>query len=441
MKLFAIALTLVCVLLMFFVKREYKLAIMFMSSILLSLVTLPFKGITASIVLSLGFFLSEMPYIHGHWRRIRKSIILPFIILVTVAFLTAVIASPHLHNISALGFFGLSELLAKQMALVYSFLALRRCRSLQPVLMVTFISLLLMTLVGIVNYVMGYSFFVEEFIDDSYEFIRASRFRVQATFNNPFNYGYMCVLLAILHLYGYMQKMEGRTMFAIAQACCLFGVFTCNCRTILFCYLVCALVYAMAVIKDAKLKLGVLTASLLLGVVFVMLVPMGRKMLLNILSIFDPTAVSDGSSLSMRMTQLATVIYYISDSVLFGKGVHFFEEDLGWDNGSGLEVDTDLFGLEGIYLNLLLERGVVGFALFLATMLLIIIFIIKYRKLGRKLYALGLSVFVLYILFSFMTGELLSTTPAFYTLGYVIANLTVRKQFLEQKIKYAKPEE
>lgn len=57
MKAIAIALTLLCVVLMFFVRREYKLAIMFVAAMLLSPLILPFKGISAKTVISLGFLL------------------------------------------------------------------------------------------------------------------------------------------------------------------------------------------------------------------------------------------------------------------------------------------------------------------------------------------------------------------------------------------------
>lgn len=438
MRLFAIAVTLALAVLMFFVRREYKLAIMFMSTILLTPLILPFKGITPAIVLTLAFLLSEIPFIRIHWKRVRKSVLLPYLILVLVAFALAVVTSPHLHEANALGFFGLSELLSKQLAIIYGFLALRRRNSLRPLLTVAFFALVLMTAVGIVNYFAGYSFYVEELLDESYSFLTTSRFRVQATFNNPFDYGYICVLLSLINFYGFSQRLVTMNRFIIAQVCCIFGAITCNCRTVLFCYLVCLLIYFIAQRKEVKVKLAVLGGTVALGLLLMLIVPRARRMLLSVFSIFDTTAVTDGSSLGMRLSQLGSVIYYIRDKVLFGNGVHFFEEDLGWDNGaSGKEVDTDLFGLEGIGLNLLLERGVVGLVLFLAMMILLLVFICKHRKLGRKLYALGLSVFLLYILFSFMTGELNSARPSFYILGYVIANQTFRKRYLEWKKKHA----
>ena len=61
MSAFAFVLTLICMALMFVVRREYKIAILFMSMILMSLVVLPFKGITATMAISLAFIISELP--------------------------------------------------------------------------------------------------------------------------------------------------------------------------------------------------------------------------------------------------------------------------------------------------------------------------------------------------------------------------------------------
>ncbi len=424
--------------LMFLVRREYKIAILFISMILMSPVILPFKGITATMAISLAFLLSELTHYRMNWKRIRKSVILPFLILALTSFLAAVVTSHHLHNINDAGYFVFYELIAKQFVLVYAFLSLRRKKSIQPVLVVSFISLIIMTIVGYVNQVSGYSFFVDSFFEDTfneYDFVTSYRFRVQATFVNPFDYGYICVLLALLHFYGYQQKMETLPVMIIAQLCCLYGVVACNCRTIMFCYVICALVYCLAIQKKKTTKIGITVGVLVLGVLLFTMVPSMRRIMLNVASIFDPTSVTRGSSLAMRLIQFTSVLFYIQGYVLFGRGVYFFNRDLGWENGSQLAADSELYGLEGIYLNLLLERGAVGLVLFLAMMVLLIVFICRHRKLGKKMYALGLSVFLLYILFCFMTGELLSAAPSYCILGYVIANLQVRKRYLEWKKK------
>ena len=266
-----------------------------------------------------------------------------------------------------------------------------------------------------------------------------SRHTIAKIIINFTDYGYICILLAIIHFYGYIQKMEDVRMLAVVQACCLFGVVTCNCRTILFCYGVCALVFSIALQKERRSKLIILVCALAAVFLLFMAVPSARRIFKSVLTIFDTTKTVTGSSLGMRLLQLTTVLVYIRGPyLLFGRGVHFFERDLGWENGSSLAVDNDLYGLEGIYLNMLLERGVVGFVIYLATILLILFFILRHRRLGRKLYALGLTVFLLYFLFSFMTGELLSATPTFYILGYVLANQTRRRRFIEWRRKRCK---
>ena len=435
MTALTIVLTLLCFALMFLVDKEYKLAILFAGTMLLTPVMLPFKGITAMMVLSLGFILSELRNVRLHLKRLRATVMLPYLALVAAAFVLAVVTSPHLHNINDLGYFALSEIIVKQLALVYGFLALRKCRSLKPLLLVSFGALIVMTLIAYFNYTSGTSFYVEELSEsliDEHNYLKEERFRVQATFFNPFDYGYICILLAVLHFYGYFQRMEDVRMLAVVQACCLFGVVTCNCRTILFCYGVCALVFAVAMQKERRNKLVILIGALAAVFLLFMAFPSARRIFKSVLTIFETTKTVTGSSLGMRLLQLTTVLVYIRGPyLLFGRGVHFFERDLGWENGSSLAVDSDLYGLEGIYLNMLLERGIVGFVLYLATILLILFFILRHRRLGRKLYALGLTVFLLYFLFSFMTGELLSATPTFYILGYVLANQTRRRRFIE----------
>ena len=432
MKSILIVLTLICSVLMFFVKKEYKLSILFMSTMILSMLSLP-KGIHACEALSVAFVISELQNIRLHVKRISASVLLPYIVLVIVSFVISVITSPNLHSVKSLGYFVLDEILTRQLAIIYGFLALRKSSSLKPLVWVSFVALVIMTLAGYFNWVTGESTFVEELFEGTlteYDFITTERFRVQATFVNPFDYGYMCVLLAVFNAYAYFQKMESLPLLIAAQLCCLFGVITCNCRTILFCYLVSAAVFSIAIQKSKKTKLMFFIGGLLLAIFLISVVPSARKTFLSLISIFDPTSVTKGSSLAMRLVQLSTVLYYISGNLLFGRGVHFFNLDLGWSDGSALAADSDLYGLEGIYLNLLLERGFVGFALYLAMMVLLIVFVCRHRKMGRKLYALGLTVLILYILFGFMTGELLSTAPTYYILGYVIAEQTRRSRII-----------
>lgn len=443
MKLFATVLLFVCMALMFLVRREYKIGILFMSTILMTMVSFPVGGISAETAIAVAFLVSEVLNVGEIWRLIKSSLMLPFCIIALLSFVICVATSPNLQSISGMAHFGLLEVFTKQFALLYAFICLRRKASLKPLLIISFVSLVLMTVIAYINYVSGVSFLVDELYDETlvdYNFITAERFRVQATFVNPFDYGFICVLLALLHIYAFLDRLESATICAISQLCCLFGVVTCNCRTIWFCYLICIPIFALALIKDKRLKISILVGAIVLTTLAFVLFPSLHKMFAWIISIFDPTSVTKGSSLAMRLVQLATVFYYIQGAMLFGRGVYFFNIDMGWENGSLMAADSDLYGLEGIYLNLLLERGFIGLFIFIAMMVLLIVFIVRHRMLGRRVYALGLSVFILYLTFCFMTGELSSTMPSFLILGYVIAVLDKRRRIMKRK-EYAKLEE
>ena len=435
MRVLSLLLVFICAILMFLVRREYKLAIIFMSTVLLTLV--PIGSISATTALILFFWLSELRNIKIHWKRLLNSVLLPFAVLSLLTFLISAITSKNLHSFSSLVHFGLSEVITKQFAVLYGFIALRKLKSIKPLLLVSFVSLIILTLFAFSNFISGESAVVNEFYKETlvdYDFISASRFRVQATFVNPFDYGYICVLLALLHLYGGMTGLESFSMMIVAELCCLFGVVTCNCRTIIFCYLLCMVVYYSAMQRNHQKKL-ILLLSIVMVFGIAQFIPSIKQILDYTFTIFNTSSQVQGSSLGMRMVQLATVLNYMRGHFLFGRGIYFFNLDLGWENGSILAADSDLFGLEGIYLNLLLERGIIGFLIYLASIFLLFRFIIRYRKLGRRIFALGLSLLVLYVAFSFMTGELLSTTPTYLIIGYVIAVLRNRRLIIERRRK------
>ena len=80
-------------------------------------------------------------------------------------------------------------------------------------------------------------------------------------------------------------------------------------------------------------------------------------------------------------------------------------------------VDEDLRGLEGIYLNLLLDRGVIGLMFYIAFWGILLVYIIKKRKLRKDAASLCISMLFVYLLFAIMTGELKSVFITMLILG------------------------
>jgi O-antigen ligase len=139
--------------------------------------------------------------------------------------------------------------------------------------------------------------------------------------------------------------------------------------------------------------------------------------------------VGGGSNIEMRSIQTATVLSYIEDTPLFGRGVHYFNKDLGWGEGGFKTLkDSRLYGIEGVYMKYLLERGFVGYFLYLLICFFLLFYIVRHRSTNKRLTGLGISVFVLYTLFAHMTGELGSVFPTLLVLGCIIGTIENRNK-------------
>ncbi len=124
---------------------------------------------------------------------------------------------------------------------------------------------------------------------------------------------------------------------------------------------------------------------------------------------------ADGSSLVMRVMQYDNVLYHIGGHELLGRGYRFFIEGLGYNkNGNGfrdLQPDAQaLMGLEGVLMNLLLERGIVGVLVYFIFFGGIVAIAFKYRKTNPDEATAIMAMIIGFICFGNMTGELSGAT-------------------------------
>ena len=150
-------------------------------------------------------------------------------------------------------------------------------------------------------------------------------------------------------------------------------------------------------------------------------VPVIQEKVDQTMTAFDINSQTSGSSIDMRLLQYTAVLYHIRNHELFGRGLGFFNIDMGWGESQAASlVDKDLYGLEGVVMSYLLERGIIGLLLYLSFYATILYFLYRHRITDKQTSAFGLSLVFVYLAFANMTGELGSVFPTLLLLGCCI---------------------
>lgn len=421
-----LALIVLC-LLMFKVGRKYKLAILLLTAICFNCVRIYAIPFGSSIyIVCFSFLLSEIFYAKKHLKSIKHTILKPLMFSVIIAAFLLAITSPHYDNLIQYIRLIMNELFAKYFIICYAFFAINREEDLSPIFRISYYGLLVLTVFAVLNYISKSAFFINEMYkglvlpdvmqDAGNKFTYAERFRVQAMFFNPFDYGYICIILLLFSWYGYLKHIISKKRFYIIIACCLWGVITCGCRTDILCCFLGVFAYTFFAFSLKK-RIKYFTIFILLGTLSVCFIPFFSDKMNEIFSLLDKNSSMTGSSIEMRLLQYATVWSYVKDHIFFGRGLDFFFIDLGWKDGKQYLVDQDLFGLEGVLMNYLLERGIVGVIFYFFFYIYLLIFFYRHKSVDKHITALGLSILITYLAFANMTGELSSVFPTLLVLG------------------------
>ena len=412
MKMIAIIVTMVCCCLMFCVKREWKAALLVMGAMTLTLVDIP--GIplhNANLLLQAAFLLSEWRDIPRYFNRLRYT---PYLwiplLIVTFSALLATLTSPYTGIKETLK----SELLFKYFTLAYAFWAVKDEKSLKPILQVS--------LADFVNALTEgrTSMHRDVALGDAYT--ESVRFRVQSMFNHPFDYGYICAAMLLLHLHGWYRHLESNRAFVIALICCSFGILMCGCRIVwvgaifsLFCYSMWAFQLSRNVIYGI--------VAMMLMILSYLTIPAVEEKVNQVTDIFAENSETEGSSIELRMSQYGYVLIHAEGHEWLGLGKGYWEHMYAKDR----ESIRGLYGVESVILQTLLERGIIGLFLWAAFYTAIFLYFWRNRKRRKKLTGLGVSILSLYLFFSIGTGELGSVYPTMLLLGFVIKAIEYKK--------------
>ena len=417
---------------MFRLKRENKAAIMLLTMMMFSTVSIEFSPIgQARSIIIVSFVLSELKMLKMHMKQIRNTVIWKSLWIILILDLLTWINSPHLRSFIEVKNFLLGDVICKYLLLAFSFILFSSINSLKPTLKVSLIGLAILTAFGVLNYWTRTADFViemtrgqtlslgDEEIQLGERYINSERFRVSSMFANPFDYGYMCILCLILHVYGYAKRLESRRSLIVSIICCSFGIVSCGCRTVLLCTFICGFTYIFMAYRLKRFINVCIVASTVALISYMYIPPITEKMD-TMMTMFERNSDIGGSSLEMRELQYAAVLYHVQDSPLLGRGHNFFNIDMGWRDGTKSLNDRELCGLEGVTMSYILERGFVGLLLWVCFYSTLLAYLIRNMHTDRTTVALGGAIIAAYLSFSNMTGELLSVAPTLFILGYAI---------------------
>jgi len=436
MKIVAIIVTLVCCLLMFYVKREWKAAMLVMGAMTLTLVDIP--GIPlhkANLLLQVAFLLSEWRDMPRHFNRLRNTPCLWIpLLIVSFSALLAALTSPYTSIKETIEY----ELLFKYFAIAYAFWAVRKEKSLKPILQVSLYCLMVLTFFGVLNYIDKYAIFVNAVTEGRTTrygdvalgdvYTESDRFRVQAMFNYAFDYGYMCAAILLLHLHGWYRHLENKRDFIIAIACCSIGILICGCRTVwVSAVLSIACYYMWAFQLNRNVMYGII--AMMLMVISYHTIPAVEEKVNQVTDIFAENSEVSGSSFQLRMSQYMTVAIHIEGHEWLGQGKGYWEHIYTEDQ----ESVRGLYGVESVILQTLLERGIIGLFLWAAFYTAVFLYFWRNRKRRKKLTGLGVSILSLYLFYSIGTGELGSVYPTMLLLGISMKMIESKKRRLMLK--------
>lgn len=422
---------------MFFLRRDQKLALLWFS--MMCLVAFPqFKEISSILNIPTCYLLSEMVNITRSWRKFVPSWLSKILILMVAATIVLYFTSPHYEGIKGAVVMAEEELVKKYLFIIYSLICFSGFHSLKSLLNCTFVSIIVLTFFGAVEYVLGHPVFLEYIFKDrdvtaaierilSINSGNIERYRVHSMFTFAFDYGYICLLSLLLAWYGLDKKIISKGKCWAIIVCGLYGIVVCSCRTVYYCTIVASFIYIMQAYSLKRSWMVAFSISVV-GTLAFFIFPEFQRLANLLLSVFDSNSNFGGSSLEMRNNQFEAVLYFMQDNLIFGNGKRYFILDLGYLEGGRSVVEYKLEGLEGVGFNLLLERGLVGLVFFITFYITLLIKVFQNRHFDNPTSACCLAIIISFLLFSNMTGELSSVPPTLFLVGVLLRLLEINKQ-------------
>ena len=329
------------------------------------------------------------------------------------------------------------ELIRKYFFILYALVCVTGWGSAESLVKVTTFAIIILTLFGIWDLVVGHSVYNEFLLQGqqnlsgrdsrilSDNISENGRWHIHSLFKFTFDYGFTCLVSLLLGLLASIKNIVPKKQCLIIILCSLFGVVMCGCRSVWITAAVVIVLFIMIVYSFGRGVVIISSLSILLVILY-NTVPQIQFFYTLAGSAFEKDADYGGSSLEQRQRSYEAAFFYWQNNKVCGNGKDFFVIDLGY--GEEELKDKDLAGLEGVMMNLLIERGVIGIAAYLIFYIVLLIHIYKLRYVDKETAACALSILIAYILFANFTGELKSVPPTLFIIGALLKILFLSEE-------------
>ncbi len=267
-----------------------------------------------------------------------------------------------------------------------------------------------------------------------------SRFRAVSTFDHTFNYGYASSLLALFFFARYnIENLKHGRLLKVAFMFGLVGTVLCFSRIVLFAAL---FAFGVLILFSTRLtkKIAIAFSVLIIGFAAYATIPAFQKTMDNTMDVFVTGGEeTGGSSIDMRLVQLAGAYGYFMQSPIIGNGYEYINKELGWGERNSALLDSDMYGFESVVFVLLIEQGIIGLLYHLVLLFGLIRYFSRNLKNNKVLASLGLSIVSLFFLFAVGTGALRSWPLTMLFLGMIIKTIVLSKNELNNSREFAIP--
>lgn len=241
------------------------------------------------------------------------------------------------------------------------------------------------------------------------------RFRVASFTWQPIYYGFLVSIMLMLEFFiltatKMIERQKVKHLVLVVLL--IINLFLANSRTPIFILFAGASIYILFSFDLIK-KIKILIILVIISGFAISYVPYVSNLFIESTNVIssDSDQYENGSSVSMRETQLAASLLLFSKNPIFGNGIDFITEDLGYASDENKrKTGNDLMGFESYVYKLLIEQGIVGITANLVLLFLLFYWHIKYFSevnfLGRKMIVLNIACLISFILFVVGTGDL-----------------------------------